>query len=130
MRIYLKRKFLDAGLKTSPGQLGVLFILKKDGLCSMSYLSNLLEADNSSITRTVDRLEKSGLAKRVLNEKDRREFHVEITAEGIKETLKAKSVIASANKFIEENISAEKLMIFAEVLDSLNKLLRDEKGKS
>jgi DNA-binding MarR family transcriptional regulator len=75
-------------------------------------------------------LEKSGLAKRVLNEKDRREFHVEITAEGIKETLKAKSVIASANKFIEENISAEKLMIFAEVLDSLNKLLRDEKGKS
>ncbi|HON16321.1 MAG TPA: MarR family transcriptional regulator, partial [Spirochaetota bacterium] len=81
MRIYLKRKFLDAGLKTSPGQLGVLFILKKDGLCSMSYLSNLLEADNSSITRTVDRLEKSGLAKRVLNEKDRREFHVEITAE-------------------------------------------------
>ncbi len=48
---YLKLQFKEQGVNISPGQIGILFLLEKQNLRSMSELSNILEINNSAITR-------------------------------------------------------------------------------
>lgn len=126
---YIKHILHKKGLKASPAQLAIMFLLQGKNNVSMSYISNVLELDNSAITRSIDRLEKFGFVKRVLNNNDRREFSIEITEQGLSEIQKAQKAIKEINLFIESKIKKERLVVFKEILDDLNSLLREELQK-
>jgi len=126
---YVKHILQKKGLKASPAQLAIMFLLYEKNNISMSYISNELELDNSAITRSIDRLEKYGFVKRVINSNDRREFAIEITESGMSEIQKAQKVIKEINNFIESKIKKERLAAFKEILDELNSILREELQK-
>ncbi|MEJ5360768.1 MAG: MarR family transcriptional regulator [Spirochaetota bacterium] len=126
---YVKHILQKKGLKASPAQLGIMFLLQEKNNLSMSYISNVLELDNSAITRSIDRLEKFGFVKRLINNNDRREFSIEITERGLLEIQKAQKVIKEINNFIESKIKKERLVAFKEILDELNGILRKELQK-
>jgi len=126
---YVKHILQKKGLKASPAQLAIMFLLHEKNNVSMSYISNELELDNSAITRSIDRLEKYGFVKRVINNNDRRAFAIEITESGMSEIQKAQKVIKEINNFIESKIKKERLAAFKEILDELNSILREELQK-
>ncbi len=124
MNSYIKQQLAGAGLKATPAQLGLLFLLKgKDGR-TMTELSRDLEMDNSAVTRAVDRLEKSGLAERNSSSGDRREYRIMITESGISETEEAKKIIASVNAKISEVFPQGELELLSSGLLKLFNLFR------
>jgi len=124
MTVYLKKQFYGAGLKVTPVQLGILFLLKTRNRQTMTEISQELGTDNSAVTRSIDRLEKSGFVERNNSSNDRREYHITITGTGIAETEKSKKVIAAVNKKIESEFSSKELDEFKKTLVKMNLLFR------
>lgn len=63
-------------------QWGPLYHLMKQGRCPVAELARTLHSDAGAMTRTLDRLERKGLCRRVRCTEDRRVVQVEITPEG------------------------------------------------
>jgi len=123
---YFRQELNRAGLRITPGQTGVLFLLEKKSPGNMSELSGLLEMDNSAVTRIVDRLEKGGFVKRELNINDRREFLATITDSGMEQIRRAKPVVKDLNRKMEENFSSDDLDKFRHVLTDLAGIFKTE----
>jgi DNA-binding MarR family transcriptional regulator len=118
LRTYLKDALAMEGVRVTPAQAGILFLLKKKNGQSMTELSQLLSIDNSTITGLVDRLEKSGFVNRNASTSDRRMFRIFITPQGIEESNKAKTIIKRVNKEIKSGFSREDIEIFKRILNS------------
>ena len=125
MSAHIKQQLLKKGLKVTPGQLGILFLLKSRNMQSMSGLSRELGTDNSAVTRSIDRLEKNGLVQRNNSSDDRREYHITITSAGISETERVKDVIAAINKKIEREFSQKELDAFKTTLVRMDAMFRE-----
>jgi len=95
---------------TAP-QFGVLEALAHLGPMKMCEIGNKLLMSGANVTGVVDRLEKKGLVRRVMDAEDRRMFLIHLTEAGSK-------VIA---KFFP--VHAEHLEAFTNVLTSKEKLL-------
>ncbi|URZ08251.1 MarR family winged helix-turn-helix transcriptional regulator [Clostridium felsineum] len=63
-------------------EMGVLHILTYKPDCIMREIREYLKISRSTLTGVIDRLEKRGFVKRVISEKDRRSFSLELTREG------------------------------------------------
>ncbi len=124
--VHIKHQLVKAGLNVTPGQLGILFLLKNRDMQTMGELSIELETDNSAITRSIDRLEKSNLVIRNMNINDRREINISITDEGLREIENAKKVIAEINKKIDKEFSIEELNTFKKNLIKMTALFREK----
>ncbi len=120
LKNHLKRRFGEAGVRISPAQMGILFLLKIRNDRQMSELGRELRIDNSAITGLVDRLEKSGCLARVADPDDRRKYLVRITAEGLSEAEKAAAVARKVNAEIKEGFSEEEIGAFKRVLASFD----------
>lgn len=125
MSIYIKQQFSNAGLKVTPSQLAILFILKNKNSQTMTELSLELDTDNSAVTRVVDRMEKSGLVQRNNSSNDRREYHITITDDGIAETERVKKVIAAINRKIENEIPAKEIVNLNKTLIKMYSLFKE-----
>lgn len=115
---YLKAALKSEGIRVTPAQAGILFILKQENGQSMTELSKALSMDNSTITGLVDRLEKLGFVHRNASPKDRRMFLIYITPEGEEESNRAKTVIQKANEKIKCGFSQKEIQIFTKILKS------------
>ena len=115
---YLKSQFKAQDIDISPGQAGILFLLEQRDLRPMGELSNILEIDNSAITRVVDRLEKSGLVIRGPNPEDRRQYLIGITDKGVQQTSKVKEIARLANDKIKEGFTDLEISVFQRVMAS------------
>ena len=118
LRIYLKNALLTEGVKVTPTQTGILFLLKHKNGRTMTELSQFLAADNSTMTGLVDRLEKSGFVVREASPTDRRALLVRITQEGIDEIDRAKAIIKRVNEEVSSGFSDEEIAAFKKVLNS------------
>jgi DNA-binding MarR family transcriptional regulator len=118
LRTHLANAMSEAGVAITPAQSGILFLLEKKNGQTMSELSQSLSIDNSTLTGLVDRLERSGFARRNAGTADRRASHVFITSRGIEEIGRAKTVIRRVNDRIKSDFSTEEIDIFRKVLQS------------
>lgn len=116
LKMHIKDQMLKAGLKTTLGQTGILFVLVEKNDQAMSELSRLLFLDNSTVTGLIDRLEKAGFVQRRANPKDRRVSLIHITPRGIKEADKAGQVISRINGAIKAGLSKAELESFSKTL--------------
>lgn len=116
---YLKTALRSEGIRVTPAQSGILFLLKQENGRSMSELSKALSTDNSTITGLVDRMEKLGFVRRDASPTDRRMFRIYITPEGEEESNRAKTVIEKVNEEIKSGFSEKEIQIFKEVLCSV-----------
>ncbi len=124
MSVYIKQQFAESGLKVTPGQLGILFLLKVRDMQTMTELSQAMGTDNSAVTRLIDRLEKSRLVERNNSSSDRREYQIKITDAGIAETKGAGKVIAAINKRIQDEFLPGELEDFRKILMRMDALFR------
>ncbi len=115
---YLKKELITSDTTITPVQAGILFLLRQKGH-TMTQLSRILAIDNSAITGLVDRLEKSGLAKRTANPNDRRTFLIRITAKGTDEIDRAYVTIKRVNDDIKSGFSKKDIETFKKVLNNL-----------
>ena len=115
---YLKTALRSEGIRVTPAQGGILFLLKQENGRSMSELSKALSTDNSTITGLVDRMEKLGFVRRDVSPTDRRMFRIYITPEGEEESNRARTVIEKVNEQIKSGFSEKEIQIFKEVLSS------------
>ena len=114
---------LNSALAGSAGitaaQAAALFFLKDNGGCTHTELSRGLLLDNSAITGLVDRLEKRGLARRQISERDRRAIRLEPTDAGIKAAAAALPVLGEFNAAIQKGFTPSEIDTFARVLASI-----------
>jgi len=116
LRTYLKKALEAQGIKVTPAQAGVLFLLKQKDGQSMSDLSRILAIDNSTLTGLIDRMRRSGFVRRQANPADRRVQKIFITNSGIREIDKAKPVIQRVNQEIKTGFSEADVEALKKVL--------------
>ncbi len=112
---HIKKELKKEGLVLSPGQMGILLALDREGQTTMGELSGLLDIDNAAITRLVDKLEKLGLVERKINLEDRRQMLIFITDEGTANASVVKTVAQSANSKIKEGFTIEEMEVYERV---------------
>ena len=115
---HLKQELNAKGNTITPAQAGILFLLRKKDH-TMTNLSRTLSIDNSAITGLVDRLEKSGLAKRTANPDDRRTYLIQITGKGKAAIDEAYVTIKKVNEEIKSGFSVSEIETFKRVLDGI-----------
>ncbi len=116
LRNHLNTTLRAEGIKITPSQAGILFLLRQEDGRTMTELSQILGADNSSMTGLIDRLEKSGFVQRRASPEDRRALRIHITPEGIEEIGRARAVIKRVNEEIKAGHSEEEVDAFKRVL--------------
>ena len=81
-RRLLRPYFIDMGLTVGQGQPRILYELKKGGQMTQRELSDVCLIDVTTMSRTLDRLEKMGLIIRESNPECRRSWVIKLTKEG------------------------------------------------
>ena len=81
-RRLLRPYFIDMGLTVGQGQPRILYELRKGGGMTQRELSDVCLIDVTTMSRTLDRLEKMGLIIRESNPECRRSWVIKLTKEG------------------------------------------------
>lgn len=118
LRSHLRNALLRAGIRVTPAQAGILFLLNGNDGQSMTALSHVLSIDNSTMTGLIDRLQRSGFVKRSASPQDRRISRIHITPQGLEEVGRAKAVIRDVNNEIKAGFSDEQIQTFKNILHS------------
>ena len=112
---YFKRELKKEKVSLSPGQVGILLVLDREGQTTMGRLSSILENDNAAITRLVGKLETKGLVKRHMNPHDRRQMLLNITEQGLVQAGVLKRIIEKANVKMKEGFTDDEIAIYTRV---------------
>ena len=118
LKNYSVKRFTDAGISITPSQMGIIFFLNIKGEMNMSALSVSMGLDNSTLTRLVDKLVRTGFVERVPNPADRRGFLVRVTETGIAQGVRASEIAKEINTMVMEGFSEEEIRVFIRVLES------------
>jgi DNA-binding MarR family transcriptional regulator len=121
LKYYSIQKFQGEGVNVTPSQMGILFLLSKDGDKTMSELSTALNIDNSTLTRLADRLVREGFVERIRDDADRRISKLRITENGRAESRKALRITKEINNEIIRGFSEEEISAFVKILESFLK---------
>ncbi len=100
----------------------VLMYVEKDGTPSIKLAWSLGMKD-SSLTRLLKNMERKGLIIRKKDKKDKRISRVFLTEAGVEKRRIIKKFVLDFNKKIVEKLGEEKLKIFHEAFDIINKEL-------
>ncbi len=119
LRTYITNALFTEGIRVTLGQAAILFILQRDDGQTMTELSKALAVKNATLTRLIDRLERSAFVMRRASKKDRRSIRIYITPEGIEEGDKAKPFIKRVNEEIKSGFSQKEIEVFKRVLNSV-----------
>lgn len=90
-------------------------------------IAPLLGLESRSLTRMLKSMEEEGLIFRVTDEKDKRGVNIFLTEEGKRKKEIARKTVKSFNYMVREHIPQEKLEIFFEVIDEINRLIENSK---
>lgn len=109
-----------AEIGLSPGKVGVLHTLAEAREpVPLSELANCNKCVRSNVTQLVDRLEATGLVRRVDDPDDRRVTRAVLTHEGRQSYIRATRVIARQDQEILRMLSPEEATALVRVLEQL-----------
>lgn len=103
----------------------VLIHIDEENGTPATKIAPLMGMEPRSLTRMLATLEEKGLISRKADEKDGRVVRIFLTPLGIEKRQVARDVVKAFNKAIYENVSSEKMQTFFEVIDEVNKLVKD-----
>lgn len=96
-----------------------LYYLKTRTRISQRDLSNLMNIQDSSAGRLIDRLERDGFIVRERNDIDRRVIHIKLTDKGDKLISELMPIGTEFNDDLLAGIDEEELMIYEKVLNKM-----------
>lgn len=102
-----------------------LFYIGDNEGITQRNLAQILEANESSIVRLIDRMEKENIVRREKDPSDRRITKLYLTKEGIKKREKLMPIGEKFSKDCIKDISEEDLETFKKVLDKMVKNLNN-----
>lgn len=112
--------FERLGLK-EVGQPRLLFILndlRREGKrCTQRELAELMDRSPSTMTNSINSLEKHGYIRRIADEQDKRRNYVEITEEGVRIAEKCRRAFDDIDRAMFEGFSAEQRSALADVFN-------------
>ena len=111
--------FKEEGIDISPEQLTVLSLLSKKDRVTQQELCNITFKDKPNMTRLIDSLEDKGLAKRTVDENDKRSNLIVLTAEGKAIEEKAFLVANATMRKALVNVSSQELAIGQNLLKKI-----------
>lgn len=76
-----------------------------------------------SLTRLLKSMEEKGLIYRKADETDKRSVRIRLTIEGREKKEKARETVLKFNDAVRERVPMEKLLVFFEVLQTINSLI-------
>ena len=111
--------FKEEGIDITPEQLTVLSLLWKQDRVTQQELCNITFKDKPNMTRLIDSLEEKGLAKRTLDESDKRNNLIVLTPEGKAIEEKAFLVANATMRKALVNVSAHELAVGQNLLKKI-----------
>jgi DNA-binding MarR family transcriptional regulator len=99
--------------------IALYFLINTDKEMSQKELAALMNIQDPSLARLIDRMERDGLIQRIENQKDKRMKILKLTEAG---RLKAETLMHYGQEFSDlllEDISDEEVEIFHKVLDKM-----------
>ena len=115
LSLHFKKELKKEGLDITTGQFAIMVVLEQTKQTTMGDLSRILDIDNSTITRLVDKLEKQALAQRTINPRDRRQMIVSITELGMEKAVILKRIARDANERIQDGFKPDEMAAFIRV---------------
>lgn len=113
------------GLTTTVGFI-LLNIDTKEGTPSTS-IGPLLGMEATSLTRTLLQLEKKGLIFRKRDPHDARKVRIFLTEKGKRKKEISKKTVREFNRDVEQEVGAQKLKVFYEVVEALARITDNKK---
>lgn len=130
MRDYYAKKIKDSfqEFNFSPNEISILIILKNNSTITTSTeLKVVLGVSKTLISRSVDSLEKKGLIRICIDEKDTRVHHLKLTQECQSILKIIDEEIGKINKTLFYDVSVEEMKSLKQTMNKLQK--RVEEGK-
>jgi DNA-binding MarR family transcriptional regulator len=93
-------------------------------------IAPLIGMEPRSLTRMLKTLEEKGWIYREIDADDKRFVRVFLTEEGRKKRTFSREGVIIFNKLIQDQIPAEKLSVFFEVIKEINRLVDEENSKA
>lgn len=105
----------------------VLLSIDKEGGTPSTTLGPKMGMEATSLTRILKSMEEKGLIIRKKNPVDGRGVLIYLTAFGKEKRDLSKSTVLKFNDAVKQNVSAEKLLHFMEVSETINELISEKK---
>lgn len=107
----------------------ILFILWQEDNLPIRELSKRTSLAKTSLTSMLDRMEKKGYLKRVLDPQDRRQIRIVLTEKAIAMRDRYQSVSIQMNNIFYEGFSEEEIVRFDNTLAKILQNLKDYEGE-
>ncbi len=120
-RQLLRPHFIELGLTVGQGQPRILKTLRLKGAMSQRELSDLCVLDVTTMSRTLDKLEKMGLIKRSDNPGCRRSWVISLTPEGEEKADKVIELFKMADEVFSDGMTAEEVERLYALMDVIEK---------
>ncbi|HYG01709.1 MAG TPA: MarR family transcriptional regulator [Chryseosolibacter sp.] len=101
----------------------VLLNIHSDGGTPATKIAPMMGLEARSLTRLLKSMEEKGLIYREPDKTDKRLVRIVLTKEGKKKRDRSKQTVLKFNEAVREQISGEKLEVFFEVLQHINKMI-------
>ena len=125
----LATDFKEEGIDISPEQLTVLSLLWKKDRVTQQELCNITFKDKPNMTRLIDSLEKKGLAKRTIDQNDKRNNLIVLTPEGKAIEEKAFLVANATMRKALVNVTPQELAIGQNLLKKIFNNMQEKPNK-
>ncbi len=106
---------MDIGLTVGQGQPRILKELRERGTMTQKELADICILDVATMSRTLDRLEQTGLIKRENNPESRRSWNISLTQDGEKMANKAIEIFDMTDEIFCKGITEEELNTLCEI---------------
>lgn len=120
-RQLLRPYFIELGLTVGQGQPRILKTLRSKGAMSQRELADMCVLDVTTMSRTLDKLEKMGLVKRMDNPECRRSWVISLTPEGEEKADKVIELFKMADEVFSDGMTAEEVEKLYALLDVVEK---------
>lgn len=104
----------------------VLLNIDMDKGTPATKIAPLLGLEARSLTRMLKAMEEKGYIYRVSNSRDKRGVNIRLTDLGKEKREIARQTVRAFNHLVRENIAEDKLKIFFEVIDEINRLISEK----
>lgn len=119
-------RFQELGMKMGEGQPRILGCLLREGTMTQKELAHRCRVDVTTISRTLDRMERSGLLMRRVNPVCKRSHLIAITDRGEAMAREVQKIFAEFDNRIWEGIPEEEMKQLLETLEKIRKNLEEE----
>lgn len=121
--LFLGRQTEKLGL--TPDEAHLLTYVDIYGPCPVNELIRVFGHKNTTMTSTLDRLEKRKYIVRKLNPGDRRSFLITVTSQGSRVADKARTIVADFELAIRHQINQKDIKGFIRIMEVINDVTKE-----